>query len=40
MVVFTVLALNGRMRELGIAIATVAVLWYVVVPALSSGDNR
>jgi hypothetical protein len=37
MVVFLVLALSGRTRDLGLAIATVAVLWYVIVPALSSG---
>jgi len=37
MVVFLVLALSGRMTDLGLAIAAVAVLWYVIVPALSSG---
>jgi hypothetical protein len=37
MVVFLVLALSGRTRDLGLAIATVAVLWYVIVPALGSG---
>jgi hypothetical protein len=37
MVVFLVLALSGRTRDLGLAIAAVAVLWYVIVPALSSG---
>ncbi len=37
MVVFLWLALNGRMRDLGLAIAAVAVLWYVIVPAVSSG---
>lgn len=37
MVVFLVLALSGRTRDLGLAIAAVAVVWYVVVPAVSSG---
>jgi hypothetical protein len=37
MTVFTVLALSGRMRDLGMAIGAVALLWYVVVPALKSG---
>ncbi len=37
MVLFASLALSGRTRDLGLAIAAVAVLWYVVVPALSSG---
>ncbi len=37
MIVFLVLALSGRTRDLGLAIAAVAVLWYVIVPALSSG---
>ena len=37
MVVLAILAINGRTRDLGLAIAAVAVLWYVVVPALSSG---
>jgi hypothetical protein len=37
MVVFLLLALSGRMRDLGLAIAAVAVLWYVIVPAVSSG---
>lgn len=37
MLVFLVLAVSGRTRDLGLAIAIVAVLWYVVVPALSSG---
>ena len=37
MTVFLVLALSGRNLELGMAIAVVAVLWYVVVPAFSSG---
>ncbi len=37
MIVFLWLTLSGRTRDLGLAIAAVAVLWYVVVPALSSG---
>jgi hypothetical protein len=37
MLVFLWLALNDRNFGLGLAIATVAVLWYVIVPALSSG---
>jgi hypothetical protein len=37
MIVFLVLALNGRTRDLGLAIAAVAVLWYAIVPALGSG---
>jgi len=37
MVVFLGLALSGRTRDLGLAIAAVAVLWYVIVPAVSSG---
>ncbi|MGC2108916.1 MAG: hypothetical protein WA655_05320 [Candidatus Korobacteraceae bacterium] len=37
MVVFLVLAVNGRMTELGLAITAVALLWYVIVPALRSG---
>jgi len=37
LIVFRGLALNGRMRDLGLAIAAVAVVWYVIVPALSSG---
>lgn len=37
MIVFLGLALSGRTRDLGLAIAAVAVLWYVIVPALSSG---
>jgi hypothetical protein len=37
MIVFLWLMLSGRTRDLGLAIAAVAVLWYVIVPALSSG---
>ncbi|MGB9254170.1 MAG: hypothetical protein WCC25_04955, partial [Candidatus Korobacteraceae bacterium] len=37
MTVFLVLALSGRTMDLGLAIAVVAVLWYVIVPAFSSG---
>jgi len=37
MTVFLVLALNGRMTELGLAITVVALLWYVIVPAMRSG---
>jgi uncharacterized membrane protein len=37
MTVFLGLALSGRNMDLGLAIAIVAVLWYVVVPAFSSG---
>jgi len=37
MVVFGALAFSGRDLSLGLAIAVVAVLWYVIVPALSSG---
>jgi hypothetical protein len=37
MTVFFVLAWSGRTLDLGLAIAIVAVLWYVIVPALSSG---
>jgi hypothetical protein len=37
MTVFLVLALSGQTMGLGLAIAAVAVLWYVIVPALSSG---
>ena len=37
MIVFLVLAVTGRTLDLGVAIAIVAVLWYVVVPAFSSG---
>ena len=36
MTVFLVLALSGRTMDLGLAIAVVAVLWYVIVPAFSS----
>ena len=32
MIVFTVLALEGRWNNLGIAITIAAVLWYTVVP--------
>ncbi len=39
MIIFAALAMSGRTRELGMAIAAVAVLWYVIVPAASSGDN-
>jgi dolichyl-phosphate-mannose--protein O-mannosyl transferase len=35
--IFLGLALSGRMVDLGLAIAAVAVLWYVIVPALNSG---
>jgi hypothetical protein len=37
MMVFLSLAMSGRTIGLGLAIAAVAVLWYVVVPALNSG---
>jgi len=37
MIVFLFLALSGRTMDLGLAIVAVAVLWYVIVPALSSG---
>ena len=37
MVVLAVLALSGRTLDLGLAIAAVAVVWYVIVPALNSG---
>jgi len=37
MVVLGALALSGRTLDLGVAIAIVAVLWYVIVPAFSSG---
>jgi len=37
MVVFLVLAISGRTLSLGVAIAAVAVVWYVIVPAFSSG---
>jgi hypothetical protein len=37
MTVFLVLAMSGRNVGLGVAIAVVAVLWYVVVPAFNSG---
>jgi hypothetical protein len=37
MAVFLGLALSGRTRDLGLAIAAVAVLWYVIVPAVNSG---
>jgi hypothetical protein len=37
MIVFASLASSGRNVGLGLAIAVVAVLWYVVVPAFSSG---
>jgi len=37
MVVFAALALSGRTLDLGVALAIVAVLWYVIVPAFSSG---
>ena len=37
MVVFGALALSGRTLDLGVAIAIVAVLWYVIVPAFNSG---
>lgn len=37
MVVFGVLALSGQTIGLGLAIAVVAVLWYVIVPAFNSG---
>lgn len=36
MTVLLVLALNGQTIGLGLAIAVVAVLWYVIVPAFSS----
>ena len=36
MIVFLGLALSGRTRDLGLAIAAVAVVWYVIVPAVSS----
>ena len=37
--IFLILALDGRMYELGLAIAAVAVLWYGIVPALRSGGQ-
>ncbi len=37
MIVFLWLMLTGRTLDLGLAIAAVAVLWYVIVPALDSG---
>jgi len=37
MTVFLVLAITDRTLDLGLAIAVVAVLWYVIVPAFSSG---
>jgi len=36
MIVFLVLAISGRMMDLGVAIAAVAVVWYVIVPAFNS----
>ena len=37
MVIFLALTLSGHMEALGLALAVVAVLWYVVVPAFSAG---
>jgi hypothetical protein len=37
MTIFLALAWSGRTGDLGLAIAAVAVLWYVIMPALSSG---
>ena len=37
MIFFASLASSGRNKDLGLAIAVVAVLWYVVVPAFNSG---
>ena len=39
MIVFLWLTLSGRTRDLGLAIAAVAVLWYVVVPASVLDEN-
>jgi len=39
MVIFLILAVSGRTLELGLAIAAVAVLWYVIVPAVRSGGQ-
>jgi hypothetical protein len=36
MMVFLFLAFSGRTMDLGLAIAAVAVLWYVIVPAFNS----
>ncbi len=36
MIIFAVLALNGRWTDLGIALTVAAVLWYVVVPEYQS----